>query len=225
LVELPNQVKQRTLITVLSVLILDFGLGQCPGQGTMTFTFEGEPRGFTTPVSAYTESSMQFWNPYGPENLVLNGGGISTRPESGTAYLQVSGNARLGFSFNTFPTTYFNLFSFDAAEYDTDVLHPVTLVVVGYKPMSGRVTNLFVLDGVNDGTGPLQDFQTFHLDSSFVNLYRVDILTDQFSLDNLVISGVPEPSSTTLIILAALSAAGWARVSRCRRSPPKAKRL
>jgi hypothetical protein len=184
----------------------------------MTFTFEAMPRGVTVPVATYSESGMQFWNPYGPENLVLAGGGVSSRPDNGTGYLQVSSGAMLAFSFNTFPSTYFNLLSFDAAEYDTAFPGPVTLEVVGYRPMAGTVTNFFTLDGINDGTGLLQDFQTFNLDSRFVNLYRVDFLTDRFSLDNVVIGGVPEPPVGGLVLAAALCLVSMYRFRRARRA-------
>ncbi len=182
---------------VAAVLVL-FG-NRCQGQGTMTFTFEAEPPGSTTPVSVYNESGMQFSNPYGAQNLVLAGNGVSGLPSDGTAFLQVSTGADLGFTFLS--GAHFNLVSFDAAGYGTSY-GGASLEVIGYKAMGVMVTNFFAVDSVNNRrTGLLPDFQTFTFDSQFQNVFRVDVLTDRWSLDNLVVSGVPEPSSTALIVM------------------------
>ena len=196
--------------SAIALLIWVCLAGVCKGQGTLTINFNGHPPGYDTPLANYNEAGLHFYNPDGPENLIQAGGGVASEPDNGTSYLQVSAGAKLGFNFTTFPTTYFNLVSFDAAEYNTN-FGAATLVVVGYKEMSGTVSNYFTLDGIDDGTGPLQDFETFHLDSSFVGLNRVDFLTDRFSLDNILISGVPEPSTAGLAVLGAIFAFGRRR--------------
>jgi len=190
------------------------------GQGTMQSMFEGRERGTADAVGIYTESGMRFWNSYGPQNLLLNGGGIDWSPENGTGFLQVPIGARLVFGFYTFPGTPFSLLSFDAAEFATNYLGPVSLSVVGYKGMDVTVTNVFTTDGINDGTGPLTDFQTFHLDSQFADLYRVEILSDRFSIDNVLIGGVPEPSVCALVLLGTTCAFGqsWIRSRRTLRN-------
>jgi hypothetical protein len=170
----------------------------CMAQGTLTFTFDGAPRGTEMIVGTYLESGVRF-SPIAPGNLLLNGGGISGYPDNGTSYLEVpdgypgSGGLTFGFT-NSFPSVYFNLVSFDAADYDS--AGPQTLQVVGYKPMAGTVTNSFSVSSLT--------FQTFTLDSSFANLYRVDVYNARWSLDNLVISGVPEPSPCALAAIGAL---------------------
>src|SRR3974390_2407509 len=92
------------------------------GQGTMTIAFEGpaypgaqapEPPGYITPISSYTESGMQFWNPYGQQNLALVGQGVPGYADDGTAYLAITAGADLQFSLS--PVAVFNLISFDAA--------------------------------------------------------------------------------------------------------------
>jgi hypothetical protein len=170
----------------------------CMAQGTLTFTFDGASRGTELVVGTYFESGARF-SPIAPGNLLLNGGGISGYPDNDTSYLEVpdgypgSGGLTFGFT-NAFPSIYFNLVSFDAAEYDS--AGPQTLQVVGYKPMAGTVTNSFSVSSLS--------FQTFTLDSSFVNLYRVDVYNARWSLDNLVISGVPEPSACALTAVGGL---------------------
>ena len=94
----------------------------------------------------------------------------------------------------------------DAAEYDS--AGPKTLTVVGYKPMAGTVTNYFSVTS--------QAFQTFSLDPSFTGVFKVDVLNASWSLDNVVVSGVPEPSASALIMLGALCRLGlaWAKSRR-----------
>jgi hypothetical protein len=197
---------------------------RCWGQGTMQLRFEALPPGSSLTTGSYSESGMRFWNPYGPQPLVITGGGYSTEPENGTGYLQVTPGAELGFGFYTFPGTPFSLISFDAAEYLTNFPGPVSLSVVGYQGMDITVTNYFTTDGINDGTGPLIDFQTFHLDSQFVDLYRVEILSDRFSIDNVMIGVIPEPPTSALLLLGALTTFGWSWARRRRRLMPPIRR-
>lgn len=206
--------RKRVLVTAALALLLI--VPPCRGQGTMSFIFEGQPHGTFDPIGIYLESGMRFWNPYGPNNLTLAGGGVNNRPENGTGYLQVTPGANLVFGFYTFPGTLFNLLSFDAAEFATNNPGPVSLTVVGYQGMDIAVTNYFTTDGINDGTGPMQDFQTFLLTSQFVDLYRVEILSDRFSIDNVIISGVPEPSTLGLVLLATLCVLARPRIRQRR---------
>ena len=188
----------------------------------MTFTFEGAPRGTELDVGTYYESAMRF-AAIAPGRVLLSGGGIPGYPDDGTGYLEIPdgypGVGGLSFGpTNTFPTLApFNLVSFDGAVYDGE--GPKTLEFVGYKPMAGTVTNYFTVDF---------QFQTFYLDSSFTDLFRVDVLNASWSLDNLVISEVPEPSCGALAVLATLCGLGrrWMtgrrkqRIRRAERTTP-----
>lgn len=198
-----------TFIAVLPAVGL-LGLATtCLGQGTMTITFQGPPPGTQWQIGVYTDpaSGMQFGG-LTPQTLYLNGGGIPGYPDNGTCYLEnLAGSMRFGP--NTFPPTTplvpFNLVSFDAAEL---ISGPQTLTVVGYHPMAGTVTNYFTVTS--------QTFQTFHLDSSFTGVVQVDVLNASWSLDDIVISGVPEPSCGALVVLPTLCALGrrWMRGRR-----------
>ena len=201
---------ERTKV-LLSVLALFCLAKHCLGQGTMQVRFEGQPRGTYVTTSSYSESGMMFWNPYGPENLARIGSGLSGAPDNGTAFLDVTGGARLAFTF--FSGAHFNLVSFDAAEETISYPGPITLQIVGYGSMGRTVTNYFTLDTIQDRrASQLPDFQTFYPDSRFANLYQVDIFTDRWSIDNVVISGVPEPSTGALILVGVLCAAGRSRM-------------
>jgi hypothetical protein len=90
---------------------------------------------------------------------------------------------------------------------------PQTLTVVGYRDdvMGLMVTNYFSVGS--------QTFQTFYLDSSFVNIGRVDVLNARWSLDNLVIGGVPEPSTSALALPGLACAFGFRQLG-WRNAPP-----
>jgi hypothetical protein len=176
------------------------------GQGTtLTVTFDGGQVGGHTQAGADPFSDVSGMQVGGltPQSLYLTGGGIPGYPDNGTSYLEIpAGGVRLGF--NTFPpgvAVPFSLLSFDAAEYDS--AGPKTLTFVGYvfpEVMGSQsfVTNVFTVSS--------QTFQTFRLDSAFGSVYQVDVLNASWSLDNLVISGVPEPSAAALASVAAACA-------------------
>ena len=202
---------------LVAAALLFAGLVQCLAQGTMTIGFDGQPRGTFATAGAYHESGMRFWNPSGYHSLVLNGGGISPAyPDNGTSYLQPSGGVGgLAFRFDSYAE--FGLVSFDLAEYSTNSLAPTTVHITGYGPQDQVLgTTDITSDGINDGTGPLVDFQTFTFDARFANLYRVEISGDPWSLDNVVISGVPEPSAGALVLLGAACAFGRSWIKRRR---------
>ena len=153
---------------------------------------------------------MFFHNPFGPESVTLMGGGLSWAPDNGTAYLADSGGS-LSFQFSSGRT--FNLLSFDLAE---DRSGAETVQVVGHKGMGMTVTNTFTTDGVMDGPGGAQDFQKFYFDSQFLGVWQVDLLSDRWAIDNLMISGVPEPTFGGLMLLGALCLACRSRIARSR---------
>lgn len=145
-----------------------------------------------------------------------------------------SGNAVIGVSSSLGAT--FDLNSFGAAESHVGFpsLWASAIRVVGRYADGDTVSSEFALDGVNDGTGPLVDFQTFWLPSSFsglmsVSFSAVDSNYRQFALDNIALNGsfqglsrsfavtsVAEPGSVALTCAALMLAAAALRV---RRSP------
>ena len=190
-------------------------------QGTLQIGFEGPPYigapypqapGTAVTLGSYSESGMLFHNAFGPEGVALVGSGYSQHPDNGSAYLHSSGGwLRFGFSSGM----HFNLAALDLAE---SFAGAATFQVVGYKDMGVQVTTNITTDGIMDGPGGLPDFQTVGFDSRFVNLYQIDILTDGWAIDNVMLRGVPEPTGGTLIVLGALSALGWSLVRRRRPS-------
>ena len=185
------------------------------GQGTLQITFDGppsQPPGTATFVTNYYESGMLFLgalNTNGPlpmfSRFGRNGGGITGRPDDGSAYLD-SGPSTLMFSFTN--SLVFGLLSVDLAEYSTVFSNePATVPFLGYQQGGGIVTNVFTTDGIIDGTGPLADFQTFYF-TNFTDLTRVEIpgppSPSGWSLDNLVVS-TPEPATSGLLLAGGLA--------------------
>lgn len=175
-------------ISAVALTVLFVSLVPCRAQRKMEITFDGpptQPPGTTAPEQDYYESGMWFRG--------LNSGfgrvGPATPgyPDNGTAHLKAAPGELLVFSFTN--GYLFNLVTVDLAEYSTVVSGPVTVQFVGYRPNGTTVTNQFTTDGIIDGTGPLEDFQTAGF-SEFTELSRVEIPTSGWSLDRLIV-GVP----------------------------------
>ena len=177
------------------------------GQGTLRITFDGppvQPPGSAFNVQSYFESGMSF-NPLAGSvgfGRVWSDP-VPGRPDDGTPYLQAASGQSLMFEFEN--GSAFSLSSIDLAEYSTVVPDAVTVSFIGYHPDGSNVTTSFTTDGVIDGTGPLKDFQTLNFGSGWTDLTRVEIPTDGWSLDNLVVT-VPEPGLGTLLALWTLAA-------------------
>lgn len=186
----------RVVRTIAGAAVVLTGLlTRAHAQGTMTITFEGAPRGSIQDVGTYSESGLYFGA--APGNVFLCGGGVSGYPENGTGYLLVPDfNLVFFFPGSAGPSRYFNFLSFDAAEYAGG---PFTMQVVGDRGMNGMVTNSFSLTSTN--------FQTFNLNPSFMGVDTVYVYGARFALDNVVLGGVPEPSSCAL---ASVGAVWWA---------------
>jgi len=176
-------------ITTVVMLLLAFS---APAQ-TILITFDGsppQPRGTAYSIPQYQEAGILF-KPLGPIDtsppfrLTRNGGGIEGVPDNGTAYLQTA----YGDSLEFLPTdgATLDLVSVDLAEYSTVFPAPKSVTFLGFKHNGQMVEQTFTTDGVIDGTGPTQDFQTFYFSSRWKQLVRVEVQPTIYSLDNLVI--------------------------------------
>jgi len=92
----------------------------------------------------------------------------------------------------------FSLLSFDFAEQHINLGYATQIDVIGTLKNGGTITATFVLDGINDGSGPLNDFQKGVLPESFKNLTSVDFvwtgspITLRYSIDNIAVQTVPQ---------------------------------
>ncbi len=78
------------------------------------------------------------------------------------------------------------------AEYSRSVKPPF-IEFVGYKPDGGTVTVQAPLDGVADGPGGAEDFQTFVFPATFAGIVRLEVPADFWSFDDLAFSTVVPP--------------------------------
>jgi hypothetical protein len=97
----------------------------------------------------------------------------------------------------------FDLVSVDLAEYSDVVRNPVTVHFVGYRQDGTVVTDDITTAGIFNGVAPV--FQTFSFDPGFSGLVRVEIPSEPWSLDNLVVvqGDIPEPGVATLVMVGA----------------------
>ncbi|MCB1069679.1 MAG: hypothetical protein KDL31_04940 [Kiritimatiellae bacterium] len=180
-------------------------------QAFLTIIWPG-PAGGQTGQSVWIEQAIRFSSPFG----LLHSDPSATLPDNGGSFLQTSfGQDPLTFQ----PTNglLMTLLQVDLAEYSTTFPFPKEVVFTGYLSGGGTVTNLFVTDGIIDGTGPETDFQTFTFSADFTGLTHVDVSSPAFSMDNLVLEVIPEPASGLLLILGGLAACGSGPWNRARR--------
>jgi len=197
----------RQAFRVALIGVISFLTGELDGrsQGTLAITFEGLPElapGTGQTTETYSESGMQFRliGPIPPGGGVVRfASGYSTEPANGSTFLRGGGGTINNLAFSFLDSSVFNLLSVDLAEY-TFHTDATTIQFVGYRHDGLIVTNEFITDGVNDGTGPLTDFQIFSFGPEFSSLDRVEIPSHGWSLDNLVVV-VPEPGVFALLVL------------------------
>jgi len=177
-------------------------------QGTFrwTVTFDGAPEIQPSDeflIRLYQERDLVF-TPADEGQFGRSGGqpSLTAFPRSGSAYLfAMLGNS---LAFRSLSGSRFGLVSVDLAEFSTLYQTPLPVRFVGYRPDGTIVTTEFFTDGIIDGAGPLNDFQTFHFGSGFSDLVRVEVPTYGWSLDNMVFSNViPEPGAIPLLALGA----------------------
>lgn len=143
--------------------------------------------------------------------------------DNGTIFLASEAENDLGRPITMAPATggAFSLVSFDGAEvFWSGVLHQY-IIVTGTIAGGGTISTQFTLDGLGDGLGGIDDFQSFVLGPGWGNLTSVtfDGVLDTearggFSLDNIDV-GAPIPEPTTLALLGA----GLAGLAIRRRRP------
>jgi len=84
----------------------------------------------------------------------------------------------------------FNLHSFEFSERHINHDFPAQIHVTGHVWDGSVVTATFLFDGINDGSGPLKDFQTAVLPDSFRSLSSIEFVSDAFNdsygLDTIV---------------------------------------
>lgn len=105
----------------------------------------------------------------------------------------------------------FSLNSVDLAEYNNAVTGiQQTVEFRGLTSGNATVSQSFIIDGLMDGAGGINDFETVSFSSEFTQLVHVDISSDMFSMDNLKINEIPIPAAAWLFLSGILGMAGLA---------------
>lgn len=146
----------------------------------ITITFGQFATGRT---SSYSEKGYDF----GTSGYMYHtSGDYNFFPKNGTVYINVPLSEGLTVSRSN--GALFSAKRIDLSEYSTAVAYHMTNIVIrGYKKDGSLVEARFATDGVMDGFGGLDDFETFNFPNYFVDLVRLDFPT-MFAMDNLVLS-------------------------------------
>lgn len=200
---------RKTMQRIIAIIIMPFALLLSPvgiacGQGTIRMSFDNLPS--MPPGSSVTGGTHHAESGMGAHAV---GGGFTVRwsgdssfPDNGTAYLQPGTSAELFFNYGG-SSWAFNAVSVDLALYSASSLEPVTVqfIASGYSRTENIIaTTEFTITGAVDGQGrPL--FQTFYFPPEFSGMLYLSVTPTAplWSLDNLVISPIPEPSSLALL--------------------------
>ncbi|NVN90938.1 MAG: hypothetical protein HXX11_10080 [Desulfuromonadales bacterium] len=158
--------------------------------------FDSFPGSWNGPVDNLIDSgflisgnSQGYWIADGPNFCMPEG------PGNGTHYLMTQ-NGDVPISVSSVSGHPFNLYSFQYAEQQINNYYAPYVTVTGHLLGGNTVRATFLLDGINDGSGPLADFQTGILPDSFHNLISVDFVAPnylRYSLDNISVDATPTP--------------------------------
>ena len=206
------------LIFIRLLVLLLATLGSALGQGTIVVTFDvppAMPPGSSSPLGFYTESGVDVHVTRGVVTRRWSGDPLF--PDNGTAYLQAGSSNGLYLNYIGGGSP-FNAVSVDLAPYSASSLDPVTVEFVGFAyggPIIATAEFTVTLDGQGRPA-----FQTFSFPQEFHGMHSLWIAppAPAWSLDNLVISPIPEPSTTALLFCGgALLAGHWLRRFRKRK--------
>ena len=161
------------------------------------------PVGGAEVVPDWTEDGIYITS---PEGIVHRDSGTPIYPDNGTPYMDTF-LTQAPLSITTISGALFNLLTVDLAEYSTGSAGAHSLTFSGYRSDGAVVSQIFTLDGIIDGTGPLADFETFMFNAEFYNLQSVTIEQHGYSMDNLVleVNAIPEPATSKLLLAATIA--------------------
>ncbi|MFT4937392.1 MAG: hypothetical protein ACI88A_000406 [Paraglaciecola sp.] len=144
-------------------------------------------------------------------------------PDNGGLYLLGHG---AGFTISAINGGTFSLLDFDAAEaHHGTSIHAPTIQVTGVLSDNTVVQGLFNVDNINDGDGPLIDFQNFITGALFTDVVSLNFEgiggnSNFFSLDNINFAAVTSaavvsaPGSALLMFLALAGLLATRRTAR-----------
>lgn len=186
-------------------------------QGAIMITFDQPPSlppGTGLKVSEYVEAGIRFRPLY--EETVISQGVFRFRgpywdfPDNGTTYFGGTGNRTNTLTFGRADRGAFSLMAVELADFCVHSPGPGTVQFVGYRLDGSVVRTEFALARVVVNGRP--EFESFRFGPEFSDLEHVEVPTQFWWMDNLVIY-IPEPSSLALLVL---GGGGWLVARRCR---------
>jgi hypothetical protein len=204
-----GEIEMRKYAAVLACLLAG-GAAQA-----VTVDFEGLTNSFVI-TNSISSGGLTFTASTGQVGVIANGNICSPIcPDSGSASFIFGSPATFPASVSPLVITGANAFSLSGLDYAE--LGPagygansLSLTITGILAGGGSLSRQLEIDQIIDGPGGVNDFQRVMFDSVFaqgvfssveISGARADASTGGFSLDNLVVSFVPEPSSWSLMIL------------------------
>lgn len=200
---------------------IDFFRVEVPGSlsgldsGDGVLDMEGPPTqgaGVLSEIPSYSENGFVIKAPgvipsSPPYDLVRigSGGGWPGRPANGGAYLQTGQGDKLEVVHGTGEP--FDVASIDVAEYGTN---PPTKLIqfTGYRYDGSTLVHTVRTDGVMDGGGSGDDFETILFPPSFGGLVKLEISSGPFAIDNLRINLWREPLGSPTGVLSFQTSGG-----------------
>ena len=203
-------------LLALIAMILAGSIGNAR-SATITFEDHAVPFGTALPQSGDPTSGGFFFDMASNAYQFANN---SAKVDDGSTYIVIQGALQgppiSQTTFSQIGGTPFALTSLDFAEWQSDIpgshAYPQQITVTGNRLGGGTVSAMLVPDGIFDGPGGLQDFETFAFGSQWANLMSVTLLgtgattgnLNYFAIDNIVVgSAVPEPGTLSLLGLGA----------------------
>jgi hypothetical protein len=191
---------------VLGLTLLAAGwMGQAQ---VVTFDPASLPRG-SRMIWDYAEQGMRLEVPTG---FAHTDKGISANlPQNSSAYVQFGATSR-PLTISHYAGQPFTLLSVDLAEYSTVANSSRSITFFGTRANGETVQQTFQLDGVIDGSGGLQDFQTFAFGPDFTNVVSVMVTNVAYALDNLAVAIATNSAASNLPPFVTLNLnQGWLR--------------
>lgn len=191
-----------------AALMLALGVGRS-AEGT-SLTFESVTSTFYPLGTSVTDSGYRLTNVAGDMYGLLGHGCTPSCAFNGTQRMLAYDSTAPALLLTKDDGAPFALYQFDLGESFSTIpsIWAKSLSVEGTLAAGGTIVAVFGLDGVNDGSGPLVDYQTQVLPAGFSGLSAVKFVglggdvKSEFTLDNLVVATpVPEPSSLLLVAI------------------------
>ena len=168
-----------------------FLLTAFPLYATTTFVLdfdEAPPTNGAEAVESYEENGFQFTGTFALGSS-SNSGRASN---SSVGYLELLiGNEVTIVQGDNNP---FNAVSVDLSEFSSLFPDAISVTFVGTFPDNSEVSHTFTTDGIFDSTNGVDDFETIFFPDTFQDLVSLSTTSSPFTLDNLVIEAIPEPS-------------------------------